>query len=115
MYSPLVVIESPYAGETPAEAERNIAYARAALADSPSRGKAPHASHLLFTQPGVLDDTNPDERRLGMEAGFAWGSAADFVAVYADLGISPGMKAGIQRAERRKQTLVRRSIPGWSK
>ena len=106
----LVVVESPYAGDV----SRNVAYARAALADCLSRGEAPFASHLLFTQPGVLDDTVPEERALGIAAGFAWAEHADAVVVYEDLGISRGMLAGIERAEKRGQPVERRSLPGWS-
>lgn len=90
----LVILESPYAGDV----ERNVAYARRALADSLHRGEAPIASHLLYTQPGVLDDTVPAERRLGIDAGLAWGRVADATVLYADLGITPGMQQGIDRA-----------------
>lgn len=90
-----VIIESPYAGDV----EANIEYAREALADSLHRGEAPFASHLLYTQPGVLDDTIPAERDLGIKAGFAWHPVVDAVIVYADLGISGGMRQGISTAE----------------
>lgn len=89
-----VIVESPYAGDV----LRNLAYARRALRDAVVvRGESPYASHLLLTQPGVLDDEFPAERTLGIEAGLAWGAAADYVAVYADLGVSPGMILGIRR------------------
>ena len=88
-----VIVESPYAGDI----EANETYARAALRDCLRRGEAPIASHLLYTQPGVLDDTDPDERRQGIEAGLAWGEVADAAAVYVDRGISEGMKLGIER------------------
>ena len=38
------------------------------------------------------------ERALGIEAGLAWGRAANATVVYIDLGISPGMKQGVERA-----------------
>ena len=63
-----VIVESPYAGDV----ATNIAYARAAVRDCLMRGEAPIASHLLFTQPGILDDDVADERRLGIEAGLSW-------------------------------------------
>lgn len=91
----LVLLESPFAGNV----ERNIAYARACLRDSLLRGEAPLASHLLYTQEGVLDDNEPDERTLGIEAGLAWGKRADMTAVYTDLGVSNGMLEGIARAK----------------
>lgn len=90
----LVIIESPYAGDV----EANEAYARRALADCLRRGEAPLASHLLYTQPGVLDDTVPAERTLGIDAGLAWGEHADATVVYADRGVSLGMQVGIDRA-----------------
>ena len=89
----LVIIESPYSGDV----EENTKYARECVLDSLNRGEAPFASHLLYTQ--VLDDTVPDQRHWGMEAGFAWGKKADMVAVYTDLGISGGMEFGIKRAQ----------------
>lgn len=89
-----VVVESPYAGDV----EINTAYARAAMRDCLERGEAPFASHLLYTQPDVLDDAVPTERGLGIEAGLAWGSLADATVVYTDLGITPGMEKGIDQA-----------------
>ncbi len=55
-----VILESPYAGDI----ERNIAYARAAVNDSLIHGEAPIASHLLYTQDGVLDDNIKSELSL---------------------------------------------------
>ena len=90
----LVIIESPYAGDV----ERNVEYARQCVRDSLLRGEAPIASHLLYTQPGILNDNIPEERQHGIDAGLAWGAYADVCAVYADNGISNGMKYGIKRA-----------------
>lgn len=87
----LVVIESSFAGDVGA----NLAYARQAVKDSLSRGESPYASHLFFTQEGILDDTKSDERMAGILAGLAWGDKADKVAVYADLGLSNGMRQGL--------------------
>lgn len=94
-----VVIESPLSGNK----EKNKAYARRCMLDSLERGEAPYASHLLFDQPGLLDDDKPEDRKVGMEAGFKWGECADLVAVYIDLGISGGMREGIKRARARGQ------------
>lgn len=69
----LVVIESPFAGDV----AKNETYARRALADSLARGEAPLASHLLYTQPGVLDDTDYVQRERGISAGLAWGVKAE--------------------------------------
>lgn len=89
-----VVIESPYAGEI----VRNLAYARAAMHHCLLQYEAPYASHLLYTQPGVLDDNDKNERALGIQAGFVWREHADLTAVYIDYGITPGMWAGIEHA-----------------
>lgn len=91
----LVVIESPYAGNV----EGNLEYGRMCLRDSLMRGEAPIASHLLYTQEGVLDDKDPIERALGMAAGFDWNAKADLIAVYQDRGISKGMEEGIGYAQ----------------
>ena len=87
-----VIIESPYNGNR----ALHEAYAREAMKDCISRGEAPFASHLLYTQ--VLDDDKADDRKAGMDMGFAWTSSADACVVYLDLGLSAGMAAGIARA-----------------
>lgn len=96
----LVIVESPFAGKTDTETERNKEYARACLSDCLKRGEAPFASHLLYTQPGVLDDKIPEERQHGISAGFAWRGVADATVVYTDFGISYGMQKGIEAAEK---------------
>ena len=106
---PCVVIESPYAGNV----ERNTAYARACLKDSLSRGEAPIASHLLYTQ--VLDDTRPEERDAGISAGLAWLDKADLQVFYMDLGMSPGMKYAEQTSRKKGPPIQYRKIPGWER
>src|SRR3989344_4270049 len=90
-----VIVESPFAGNV----ERNVAFARACLRDCLMRGEAPFASHLLYTQPGVLNDNIPEERALVINAGLVWGERAEASAVYIDLGISKGMRLGIERGK----------------
>lgn len=107
---PVVIIESPYAGDV----ERNIAYLRAAMRDCLLRGEAPYASHALYTQPGVLRDDVPEERRLGIEAGFAFRPLAAKTVVYSDLGMSAGMKLGITDAEAVGRPIEYRTL-GWAK
>jgi hypothetical protein len=85
----LVVVESPYAGNV----ARNVEYARACMADCLRRGEAPFASHLTYTQPGILDDLVATERALGIAAGLAWAEVAAMRAFYVDLGWSRGMIA----------------------
>lgn len=102
----LVVLESPYAGDV----EENIEYARECVKDSLMRGEAPIASHLLYTQTGILDDTIPEERTLGITAGLSWLKRADASVVYTDLGISAGMKLGIAKANSHGLEVIFRSI-----
>lgn len=102
----LVIIESPFSGNV----SRNLKYARLCLADCLERGEAPFASHLLYTQSTVLDDNNPAERMLGINAGFAWAKNAELTAVYEDFGISNGMKLGVQNAIDCKREIDYRTI-----
>lgn len=110
-----VIIESPYAGECPGDqagVERNLRYLRACMHDCFLRGEAPFASHGLYTQPGVLNDNSPDERKLGIEAGFAWRECADVTIVYTDFGITRGMQYGIDHANKQDKPIEYRSIAG---
>jgi hypothetical protein len=106
----LVILESPYAGPDLATIRRNVAYARLCIADSLKRGEAPIASHLLYTQPGILRDRVPEERALGIAAGLAWRQVAQLTAVYTDLGVSPGMQAAIDSAGREGRAVVFREL-----
>jgi hypothetical protein len=101
-----VIIESPYAGDI----ENNVEYARKCIKDSLLRGEAPIASHLLYTQPGILDDNKPEERKLGIEAGFAWLDVAEIHAFYVDLGWSKGMRSALAKALVGKATISKRKI-----
>ena len=91
----LVIIESPFAGNK----NRNLNYVRKCMRDCFIRGEYPFASHLLFTQHGILDDNIPEERNLGIKAGLEWGKHANKTVVYTDLGITKGMKQGIKNAK----------------
>lgn len=90
-----VILESPFAGDL----ERNIKYARMCVKDSLKRGEAPIASHLLYTQEGILDDTIPEERLQGINAGLKWKEVADLQVFYIDYGISNGMQYGMDYAK----------------
>lgn len=93
-----VVIESPYKGNF-IQRWLNRRYARKCLRDALKRGESPLASHLLYTQPGVLDDGDKAERAQGINAGHAWLHHANAVVVYEDRGVSEGMRAAIGTAE----------------
>ena len=106
---PLVLIESPFAGEI----ETNIKFARACMKDSLSRGEAPFAMHLLYTQEGILDDDIPEERNWGIEAGMTWGKHASKTVVYTNLGITEGMEIGIKRAKAEGREIEYRELDSW--
>jgi hypothetical protein len=103
---PTVFLESPLAGNV----IDNVAYAKRCLLDSLHRGEAPFASHLICTL--VLDDRIPEERQLGMEAGESWRLTADYVVVYVDKGLSPGVIAGIEHAIALYTPIEFRSLEG---
>ena len=92
---PLVVIESPYAGATEEDTILNVEYARRCMQAALLAGEAPYASHLLYTQPGVLDDKIPEQRTNGIQAGFAWREKADIVRFHIARGWSRGMIAAL--------------------
>lgn len=111
-----VDIETPYMGRNEDELRRNLLYARACVRDSLMRGEIPFASHLFYTQPGILDDNVPAEREMGINAGkFLIESLPDIVtAVYQDLGISKGMQFGIDRAQKNGRGIEYRILgEGW--
>lgn len=103
----LVVIESPYA-QTARGASWNLRYLYKCIRHSLSCGEAPFASHGFYTV--VLNDSIAEERKLGMEAGFAWGKVAEARVVYVDRGISPGMEKGIEEARKLNQRVTYRSL-----
>lgn len=105
-----VVIESPYAADTEEGVEKNLAYLRACMNDCFKRNEAPFASHGLYTQKGVLNDRIPEERRLGILAGFIWADLADARVVYLDLGMTDGMKKGIRHADKIGQPVEYRRL-----
>lgn len=107
----LVIIESPYAGDV----DLNLKFARACMRDSLSRGEAPLASHLLYTQEDILDDDIPQERNWGIQAGFAWGKHASKTIVYTNLGISEGMENGIQKALEEGREVEYRELDSWKR
>ena len=103
----LVFVESPYAGDV----ARNEKYARLAMRDCIQRGEAPYASHLLYTQPYVLDDLVPEERKLGIEAGFEFAKVCARSVFYIDFGLSKGMLGGVENAVKAGRLVEYRKLP----
>lgn len=58
----------------------------------------------------MLKDHIPEERRLGITAGLAWGRVADATVVYVDRGLSLGMKYGIMYAKREERPIEYRTL-----
>jgi len=105
-----VTIESPLNAPTREGIERNKKYARMCMRDSLYRGEAPFASHLLYDHLEILDDLREEDREMGIKAGFEWLEMADLTAVYEDLGISSGMKRGIELAKKAGRKIEYRRI-----
>ena len=112
-----VVIESPFAGRGPTASDRemdaaeNLKYLRACMADCLRRGEAPFASHGLYTQPGVLRDDVPEERAMGISAGFAWRAVAELTVFYVDRGWSNGMRLAAEHCTASGARYEERSLP----
>lgn len=105
-----VILETPYAGDVP----MHLRYLRACMRDCLLRKEAPYASHHLYTAPGVLRDEVPEERELGIEAGFVWRSVAELTVFYEDLGWSRGMTRGLGQCVSTQSPYERRKLgPGW--
>lgn len=116
-----VLVESPYmyrhpdAGERAIGLLRNVTYARLAMRDCFLRGHEPFASHVLYTQPLILNDDVPEERDLGINAGLSWGAMAERTVLYVDLGISTGMRFGVENAQKAQRPVDGPChIAGWS-
>ena len=105
----LVIIESPYGGDI----DRNTKYARACVKDCVERGESCFASHLFFTQEGILDENNKEERELGIELGYDIMERADIVAIYHNLGFSAGMLKAITRASQLNKPIEFRILQNW--
>ena len=106
-----VVIESPFRGESWKETARNIYYLRLCVRDSIGRGEAPFASHMFYTQTGVLNDTVPEDRRRGSMAGLAWAEVASASIFYIDFGMSDGMKKyGLIDAQKKGREIIYRNL-----
>lgn len=110
----LVILESPYAAGVGLRGVvgrwLNRRYARQCVRDSLLRGEAPIASHLLYTQRGILKDSVAAERQHGIDAGLAWRNVSEGTVVYIDRGISSGMRYGIAAANAAGRKVIYRQL-----
>ena len=95
---PFVIVESPYGSDAADVVAANVAYANEACFDCLRRFEVPYASHLFFSP--FLNDNKPEERRLGIRAGYAMWTGAAKVVLYLDLGMSTGMNLALEHAKR---------------
>lgn len=103
-----VIVESPYAGDI----ELNEIYGELAMHDClVNYNESPYASHLLYTRKYVLRDGHPEERKLGIEAGFYWRDVSEKTIFYIDLGMTDGMQLGIDDCEEKKKSYETRTLP----
>lgn len=106
----LVILESPYGNKNARMVQENVMFARLCLHDCLLRGEAPIASHLLYTQEGVLRDDVPEERAVGIAAGIAWRRVADYSVFYTDRGWSSGMLCALESAVEEKRLFFIRGL-----
>ncbi|MGD0729567.1 MAG: hypothetical protein ABR981_05820 [Candidatus Micrarchaeaceae archaeon] len=106
-----VDIETPYSAPTLSQVAKHIRYTRACVRDSLLKKEIPFASHLFYTQTGILDDNLTDERQRGIMAGKVLIEKLDATTVvYTDLGISKGMELGIKIAKKSKRKIEYRTL-----
>jgi acid stress-induced BolA-like protein IbaG/YrbA len=109
----IVVCESPYRATSEWQLRLNLAYARALVERVTLRGDSPVASHLLITQ--ALDDRDPVARQRGIWAGLYLLRVADVHAFGIDLGISDGMRIGMEKAKQHPSVIYEEiSLPEWA-
>lgn len=87
----LIFVASPLSGDM----EENIKYAERACRYVMDAGHAFFAPHLLYTR--ILDDTCPDERRVGIDMGLAVLARCDELWAFGE-HISTGMQQEIDAA-----------------
>ena len=100
----VVSLVSPLRGDTTG----NTAYAQRAIRDCLERGEAPFAPHLLY--PDLLADEDGDVRQRAVNAAQLIANTASATVVYADLGITSGMKSAIDHAESEKRPVITRYL-----
>lgn len=94
-FRPIIYICSPYSGDTKTNIENAKRYSRFAV----DRHCLPITPHIYFTQ--FMDDSNSAERDTAVFMNWVLMSKCAELWVFGSF-ISPGMKAEIERAKRKK-------------
>ena len=100
MEEKLCYVCSPYRGDV----ARNVKYAKELTGRAVRRGLVPITPHLYLTQ--ALDDNDPAERALEMEAGLHLLEPCEYIMIGGRYGISEGMRHEIERAHRLGKTFL---------
>ena len=100
MEEKLCYVCSPYRGDV----ARNVKYAQELTGRAVRRGLVPITPHLYITQ--ALDDNDPAERALGMEAGLHLLEPCKYIMIGGRYGLSEGMRHEIERAHRLGKTFL---------
>lgn len=88
---PCVFICSPYAGDI----SKNTQNARQFMKYAVQKGVVPFAPHLLY--PLILNEKDPNQRKLGLSFGLIWLTMCDEMWVFGE-NISAGMQTEIDKA-----------------
>lgn len=91
----LIYVCTPYRASTPEELAENIRLAKRVCKRVLSENYVPYAPHLFF--PWFLDEDNPKDRKLGMDAGMKVLERCDGLYVSGPR-ISEGMAREIEKA-----------------
>ena len=94
----LYYICSPYRGATKEEVEKHIEYAKELTRTVLIKGFSAVTPHLYITN--CLNDSKPEERKLGLAASLEILKKCDVIYVGQRYGISEGMAAEIKEAEK---------------
>ena len=100
MEEKLCYVCSPYRGDV----ARNVKYAQELTRRAVLKGYMPITPHLYITQ--ALDDADPAERALGMEAGLHLLEPCKYIMIGGRYGLSEGMRHEIERAHRLGKTFL---------
>jgi hypothetical protein len=90
----------------------NVIFAQRCMADCIRVGEAPYASHLLYTQPNILDDFLPEERACGLVAGRRFLAVCEYAVCYVDRGFSTGMRGDLEAAVQYRTEILFRRLEG---